>query len=235
MRKLLAPLCFVLTCLAGTPAAQAKVLVYKVKRISSKYVESTGKTGTESWDSSMSLLGIFDLDTDFVSETAADATVTEHIFVNDKTKSFTHDLNGEEEGQGHRSLTKFEFFNNSKNFYFFNQDFDNFGSGGTDHGAVFATGSCTLNVDIGWVDSKTKVNVKSSVPKNFTATQYRGDAGRFTTSVWSMTYDSTLTKAVNAYLSASDIKSVKGDEVSLAIPAAKEWLINTYLPDKYPN
>jgi hypothetical protein len=234
MRRIFTHLCVVFSLLAGAPLAQAKVLVYRVKRFSNWSIDRNGKTGSEPWDSSVSLLAVFDLDTDFVSVTDTDSTKTENIFVNDKTLSFTHQFVGEPGGKGHRSQTKFEFFNNSKSFYVFNQDFENFGWGGTDHGAFFATGSCTLNVDIGWVDSTTKLNIKSAVPKNFIATQYRGDGGEFKRNVWGMTYDATITKAVNAYLSALDIKSVKGDEVSLAIPAAKEWLIKTYLPKKYP-
>lgn len=174
----------------------------------------------------MSLLALIDLDTDFSGVSTSDGS-KRSILLDEKPnqKSFKY-----KEGRSDPSSVneweyrKFGFFgkNNSK-FYLFSQDFQDFGQFGVDHGATAANGVCNLNVDIGG-------GRRSSVPKDFTATQKRGDGDIFKTNVFSLKYDSTITKAVNNYLSENGFISVKGTRSSLASEKAYKWLAEFYLP-----
>lgn len=217
--------------LACFSSASAHVLVFKCRAISLKEVDSKGNAETKSIPSTYRLLLVLDLDTDLVRENAAAQTDSKLIWIDESTRSFTHEPDGDDGNTlGHSSATKFEFFNNSRSFYLFQQDSQNFGPWGTDYGAMFATGSCNLNVPIG--GGRT-----SPVPQNFTATQHRGDSNEFKTNTFGAEFDATMTKAVNNYLVSKKIKSTKGSESSLAVRSAKNWLISTYLPGKtaYPN
>ena len=231
MNKIKLLLLSIILTLGSFSSANAHVLVFKCRAISLKEVDSKGNVETKSIPSTYRILLVLDLDTDFVRENAAQQTDTETIWLDEKTKSFTHEPDGDDGNTlGHSSCTKFEFFNNSKSFYLFQQDSQNFGAWGTDYGTMFATGACNLNVGIG--GSRT-----SSVPQNFTATQHRGDSHEFKTNTFGAEFDATMTKAVNNYLVSKKIKSTKGSESSLAVKSAKNWLISTYLPGKsaYPN
>ena len=210
------------------PQCDAHVLVYRVKLMSGTK-EDAGGIRQESWPSSLSTLSIIDLDTDFVETT--DGTEKRGIRLDEKRglKSFQYRVGKSYENSLKEwGNNKFEFYgkNNSK-FYLFAQDFKDFGDSGVDHGAVSASGTCNLNVDIGG-------NRKSSVPKNFTATQFRGDSNTFKKNIFKMEYDPVITKAVNGYLNENKIFSTKGSRTSVAGKAAYEWLAGVYLPKLFP-
>ncbi len=238
MKKILAAAFFTLGILSFAEQCEAHVLVYRFRLVSS-VSESAKGTSSSSSPSTLCSLFILDLDTDYVAEINDKPDrlwLSPRIQLNEKPKSgknaaeysFRFDDDRDSNSLSGQRLTKFEFYGkNDSKFYCFHHDFDDYAQSGVDHGSAIVNGLCTLKVDIGG-------GRISSVPNDFVVTQKRGDNKEFKTNVFSMKYDSTITKAVNTYLSTKKIQSTKGSHVSTSIPAATSWLINTYLPPKYP-
>ena len=229
-----------LTMILAAGNCQAHVLVFRFRLASSKSESAAGTKSNSAWPSTLSGLLLLDLDTDYVVEANENADriwASPSIQLNEKPKSgknpaaysFRADDDRNSDSLGKWRHTKSEFYvKNDSKFYFFRHEFDDYGAaGGVDHDSISANGLCNLKVDIGG-------GRVSSVPKNFVVTERIGENKVFTTKVYNVSYDSTLTRAVNDYLVKENIRSTKGTKLSVSIPAATEWLLNTYLPPRYP-
>ena len=240
MKTLLQAALVALTMISAAGNCQAHVLVFRFRLASSKSESAAGTKSNSSWPSTLSALFFLDLDTDYVAEVNENVDrlwASPRIQLNEKPKSgrtpaaysFRADYHRNSDSLGKWRETKFEFYGkNDSKFYVFGQEFDDYGAGGVDHGSVSANGLCNpKKMDIGG-------GRVSSVPNDFVVTQKRGDNKEFTTNTFNAKYDPTLTKAVNNYLAGHNISSTKGARVSVSIPAATEWLLNTYLLTGYP-
>jgi len=216
----------------STSVCDAHVLVYRTKLVGSfVYEDSLGKSQSESSPSTESGLWFFDLDTDCWIQSSAKGTSPEQIGLIERPKTskaaalknFYH-YTDDGEGLGeHQVVNKFEFYSNSRKFYYFYFQTQNLLKYGFDTGSIIGQGACRLNVKIG--GGRT-----SAVPSDFTGALLRGDGNKMGKGVLSYNYDAAITTAVNDYLQKNSIKSVKGSGVSTSIPAATSWVISTYLP-----
>jgi len=239
MKKFLSAALLAIMMLLVAERCHAQVLVFRYRLTSRVSETADGVSRGSGGPSTLSALMMLDLDTDYVVEANENADrqwATPRIQLNEKPRSgtktaeysFRADDDRNSDSLAAWRQIKFEFYGkNDAKFYLFYQDFDDYGAFGVDHGSFSCNGLCKLGVNIG--GGRT-----SSVPRDFMATQKRGDNKEFKSFVFSVKYDATLTTAVNDYLSANNIRSTKGARVSVSIPAATDWLINTYLPPRYP-
>ncbi len=220
--------------LASAPASDAHVLVFRAK-VAGKfsYEDALGKTRSESSPATQSFLWFLDLDTDTWTTSSLQGTNRDMIQLEERSKTstapasktFSVELDGGQEEGEHRTAEKFELYSNSRKFYYFYFQNQNQGDSGYDTGCILAQGSCRLNVNIG--GGRT-----SPVPNDFTGSLTRGDGRKLGKGVLSFKYDPAITIAVNEYLKAGSIQSVKGSGFSESIRAATSWLVSSYLPGK---
>jgi hypothetical protein len=225
---------FLAVSLFGTLSSEAHILVYRM-RLSGPFTRENevGKVSGSTWSSTQSMLWFLDLDTDCWIESSTQGTSGLTIMLDErqktsrtpaaKTFSYSKDA-GEDVGTEHRVVHKFEFYSNRNKFYYFYFQTEDLGPSGFDTGSLIAQGACRKGVNIGG-------GLRSAnVPSDFAATIKRGDDRTFKSGVLSFKFDATITAAVNDYLNAKSIKSVKGSGISVALPAATRWLTETYLP-----
>ena len=212
------------------PVCDAHVLVYRMRLVGKITSEdSLGKTKSETKPSTESFLWFFDLDTDTWVASSGQSTSSESmtlITLNERTKTAKTFFHSSDVGEGageNLSVHKFEFYSNTKKFYYFYFQTKDLGERGYDTGSILGQGGCKLNIKIGGGST-------SPVPNDFMAALTRGDGGKLKKGVLSMKYDPAITVAVNDYLEVNAIHSAKGSGVSTAIPAATSWLISDYLP-----
>ena len=205
---------------------RAEVLVYRCRLTSALREGDFGAKSEGAMPSSLSFLEFIDLDTDcwFAGDES------QSIYLNESKTNKSYYASPSENS---KSFTKFGFYANGKKFFLFGSDWgypESLSSGlikfNTDFGCFQTFGACSTNVDIG--------TRKSSVPKDMVVTMLRGDAELFKKFVFSVKYDSILTKASNQYLRSAGINSDESG-TSKAIPAAQRWLVSEYLPSRYPN
>lgn len=202
----------------------AEVLVYRVRATSYVREGDSGSSSSSPMAAPHAYLAFIDLDTDYWTTSIGDLDIE----INDSpsNKSFYS------EASGSSGYSKFGFYAKGTKYYMFGADWghpETLSSGlirvNTDHGAFQTQGTCRMNVDIG-----TK---KSPVPNDTVVTVLRGDAGTMTKGVFSLKFDSTITRAANVYLKSKGIRSSQSG-VSTSVPAVSSWLVSTYLPKYFP-
>jgi hypothetical protein len=211
-------------CVAASQL-HAEVLVYRIRLTSATSEADSGVKSEPAMPASMSLLAFIDLDTDCWTL----GQDNRDIYLNDSpsNKSFST-----ENPDNSSSFMKFGFYARGTKYFLFGGDWgypEPLTKGlirvNTDFGTFQTQGVCVPNVDIG-----TK---KSPIPADTVVTMLRGDAENFKKFVFSLKFDSSMTKDVNLYLKSKGIRSSVSGQ-SKSIPAAKGWLMSTYLPKKYP-
>jgi hypothetical protein len=216
------------------PVCDAHVLVYRARLVGKfTYEDSLGKIKSESRLSTESGLWFLDLDTDTWISSSSQDTSRNQIQLDERpktskapaSKTFSYSPDGGEGVGEHRVVQKFEFYSNSRKFYYFYFQTEDHGDSGYDTGSILGQGGCRLNVNIGGART-------SPVPNDFMAALTRGDGRKLGKGVLSMKYDPEITVAVNNYLMGKGILSSKGSGVSRSIPEATSWLISNYLPSK---